>query len=204
MRLYFARHGESEANVQQVYWNGLEGYGLTEKGRQQAEQLAQRVARQRVEFAALYCSPILRAVQTTQIVGARLGMPYETADGLREYDVGILEARPYDEAALALYWDVVTAWLERQDWDARIEGGESYNDIRDRFVPFIRGLERAYGGTDTNVLLIGHGGTYRSMLPLLLSNVDNAFALANHFQYTTCVVAELCGSEWVCLRGSPQ
>ena len=30
MKLYFARHGESEANVQQVFWNQPEKYGLTD------------------------------------------------------------------------------------------------------------------------------------------------------------------------------
>jgi broad specificity phosphatase PhoE len=200
MRLYFARHGESEANVQQVFWNGLEGYGLTAKGRQQAEALAERLAGEGVDFAALYCSPVLRAVQTTRIIAARLGLPYETADGLREYDVGNLEGEGYNEENQQLYWEVTTAWLERGEWDVRIEKGESYRDIKDRFMPFVRGLERDHAKTDANVLLIGHGGTFRAMLPLLLANIDNAFAMEHHFGYTTCVIAELVGSRWTCLR----
>ena len=40
MKLYFSRHGESEANVQQIFWNQPEGYGLTDKGREQALALA--------------------------------------------------------------------------------------------------------------------------------------------------------------------
>jgi broad specificity phosphatase PhoE len=86
------------------------------------------------------------------------------------------------------------------NWDARIESGESCRDIEARFMPFIHRLEDEHRGTDANVLLISHGGTLRAMLPLLLSNVDHAFALDRGFEYTTCIVAELIGSQWVCLR----
>jgi broad specificity phosphatase PhoE len=113
MKIYFARHGESEANVGQVFWNGIEGYGLTERGRGQAEQLADRLAG--VRFVALYCSPILRAVQTAQIVGARLGLLYEVADALREYNVGLLEGQPYSEATEQTYWRVRRLWMEKKN-----------------------------------------------------------------------------------------
>jgi broad specificity phosphatase PhoE len=198
MRLYFARHGESDANVGRVFWNGPAGYGLTEKGRGQAEQLADNL--RGVRFAAIYASPVLRAVQTAEILSECLDVPYEIADGLREYDVGVLEGQAYNKDNQELYWEVTMAWMERGEWDARIEGGESYNDIKDRFMPFIRGLEDAYRQTDANVLLIGHGGTYRSMMPLLLCNIDVAYVLEHHFDYTTCVVAEMRGDDWVCLR----
>ena len=198
MRLHFTRHGESEANVQQIYWNGREGYGLTDKGRVQAGQLADHLAG--IDFAALYCSPVLRAHQTAQIISRRLGIPYEIADGLREYDVGILEGQPYSEATHATYWAATVEWIEKEHDDARIEGGESLNDIRARFMPFIRSLERAYAGTDANVLCVGHGGTYRSMLPLLFSNVDRRSPLAQHIDYTMPIIAEQRGGEWVCLQ----
>jgi broad specificity phosphatase PhoE len=198
VRLYFTRHGESEANVQQIFWNGIEGYGLTEKGQAQAGQLANHLAG--IDFAALYCSPVLRARQTAQIISRRLGIPCEIADGLREYDVGILEGQPYNEATHAIYWAATVEWLENENDDTRIEGGESLNDIRARFMPFIRGLERAHAGTDANVLCVGHGGTYRSMLPLLLSNVDRRSPLAQHIGYTMPIVAERRGSQWVCLQ----
>ena len=72
MRLTFVRHGESEANVQKVYWNAPQGYGLTDKGVQQAAALAELLAER--PYSNLYSSPVLRAVQTAQIVGRRLGL----------------------------------------------------------------------------------------------------------------------------------
>jgi len=198
MKLYVSRHGESEANVQQVYSNGLGVHGLTETGRQQAAELAGHL--RGIPFAALYCSPVLRAVQTAAIVGEQLGLAYQIEDGLREYDVGVLEGRTYDQETDRIYWEVTRQWMEELNWDARIEGGESCNDIAARFMPFIRRLENQYVEPGANVLLISHGGTLRCMLPILLRNIDHAYAMAHHLSYTTCIVAERQGDAWTCLR----
>jgi broad specificity phosphatase PhoE len=198
MRLYFSRHGESEANVQQIYSNGLGVHGLTEVGRQQAAELAEHL--RGIPFAALYCSPVLRAVETAAIVAQELGLTYQIEDGLREYDVGVLEGRTYDQETDRIYWEVTRQWMVEMNWEARIEGGESCNDIAARFMPFIRRLEDQYAQADVNVLLISHGGTLRCMLPLLLSNVDHAYALTASFGYASCIVAERRDGEWICLR----
>jgi probable phosphoglycerate mutase len=200
VRLTFARHGESEANVQKVYWNAPQGYGLTAEGREQAAELAELLAGER--YAGLYCSPVLRAVQTAQIVGRRLGLAPEIADGLREYHVGILEGRRYSQETHALYMDVIRRW-GRGEWDARIEGGESYNDMRARFLPMLRELEDACGADDgtsaPHVLLIAHGGILRSMLPLFVSNLKTEEAFTWSFGYTVPIVVERRGDEWACL-----
>jgi broad specificity phosphatase PhoE len=198
VKLYFARHGESEANVQQVFWNQPQGYGLTDKGRKQAETLAANLAG--IAFSALFCSPVLRAVQTAEIVGRRLGLTPEVADGLREWHTGILEGQSYSQETQGLHWQVTEQWMVYGNHDARIEGGESFHDIRARFIPLIDKLEAAYRHTDANVLLISHGGILRCMLPSLVSNLDNASVLHRPFDYATPIVVELRDGEWVCLR----
>jgi broad specificity phosphatase PhoE len=196
VKLYFARHGESEANVQRIHWNQPHGYGLTDKGRAQAAALADRLAG--VQFAALYCSPILRAVQTAQIVGRRLDLIPQVVDALRERDVGILEGTGIEFPGPA--WQTIMQWMQHDDHDARTEGGESYNDILARFTPFIDRLEETYRDTEANVLLISHGTTLMTMLPHLLSNVDKVFSMARPFDGSFYLIAELRDGEWVCLR----
>ena len=61
MKVLFTRHGESEANVQQIFWNQPGKYGLTNRGKEQAQALADTLTR--ITFSALYCSPVLRAVE---------------------------------------------------------------------------------------------------------------------------------------------
>ena len=122
MKLYSARHGESEANVQRIHWNQPHGYGLTDKGRAQAASLADRLAG--VQFATLYCSPTLRAVQMAQIVGRQLDLTPQVVDALRERDVGILEGTGIESPGPA--WQTSVQWMQHDNHNARTEGGESY------------------------------------------------------------------------------
>jgi probable phosphoglycerate mutase len=202
MRLVFSRHGESEANVQHVYWNQPGRFPLTPKGRQQAEALAETLAETHVStrFAGIYCSPVLRALETAQIVGRRFHLTPQVADGLREYHVGILEGQTYSKETEDLYWQAKMQWVREGNYEAAIEGGESYHDIAARFMPMIAGLEARYRDTRASLLLISHGGTLGAMLPLLLANVDLDYPIAHPMGYTNPIVAELRDGVWVCLR----
>jgi probable phosphoglycerate mutase len=80
--------------------------------------------------------------------------------------------------------------VQHKDWDRRIEGGESFNDIRNRFVPFIERLISDYGASAANIVLVGHGGLYRCMLPLVLVNADFDFVLNQPMGNTVCIVTE--------------
>ncbi len=188
MKIYFTRHGESQANIlHQISNRGLV-HPLTRKGREQAVALADRL--QDHAITRICSSPILRAIETSIIVANRLDVEYEVTDALREYDCGIAEGRS-DAAAWQMWQTLFDDWVVHQRWERRIEGGESFYDIRDRFLSFIDGLVSEYGGTDANLLCVAHGGVYWMMLPLVLSNVDNDLMSQHGFGHTTCVVAEL-------------
>ena len=88
MKLYFVRHGESEANTQHVISNRESPFPLTPKGRQQAETLAEKLKGN--PFCTMFSSPVLRARETAEILSAALGIPYQVTEALREYDCGIL------------------------------------------------------------------------------------------------------------------
>ena len=87
MRIHFVRHGESQANALHVIANRDQPYPLTPLGEQQARDLAERLAGEPV--TRVLHSPILRAVQTAQILAARLNAPIEAADALRELIAGL-------------------------------------------------------------------------------------------------------------------
>ena len=196
MRIYFARHGESEANILRVHSNRDVPHPLTAKGREQTAALAQKLAD--ISATRLFTSPILRAVQTAEILSGALDVPYEITDALREYDCGILEGRA-DEAAWQQHFAMVDTWMHEGRWEARLEGGESFIDIRDRFGPFIEQLVADYGDTPANIVLMGHGGLYRLMLPLVLVNTDYDFVFHQPLNYTTHIVAEAtpAGLTWI-------
>jgi probable phosphoglycerate mutase len=196
MRLYFVRHGESEANVLREVSNRGFVHPLTDRGREQAHALAHNL--RTIPITRLFTSPLMRAVQTAEILAEAFAVPYEVTDALREYDCGILEGRS-DEECWRMHTAQREAWLRDRLWDQRIDGGESFYDIRDRFVPFIELLCQRYAAASDNIVLVGHGGTYGCMLPLVLNNVSFNTVAAHGFPNTGTVVAEWTGEGLTCL-----
>jgi broad specificity phosphatase PhoE len=201
MKLFFVRHGESEANVLRVFSNRGWQHGLTETGRAQAYTLAERLAGEEIDN--LYTSPLRRAVETAGILSQRLGIDYVITAALREYDCGVIEGRG-DEAAARVYSEVLDDWTLRHQFNSRIEGGESFNDMRARFVPFVQNLISAPAGVSRNLALVGHGGIFRCMLPLVLENVDHAFAMASRLGNASAIVAQVEAGRLVCLDWTDQ
>ena len=194
MKLYFIRHGESEANVLREFSNRGLKHPLTEKGQAQATALAERL--KDVVIAGLFSSPLLRARQTAEIVSGALQIPYEVTDALREYDCGVLEGTSTAEG-WAIYDQVLQDWVDH-NWQSRIEGGESFLDMKARFVPFIESLLQAHQDTSDVIALVGHGGLYRCMLPLLLANIDFQFTLTHPIENTGIIIAETGPDGLVC------
>jgi 2,3-bisphosphoglycerate-dependent phosphoglycerate mutase len=200
MQLYFVRHGESQANTLNIISNRGRQHGLTDQGRQQAITLASRL--QSIAPSHIFSSPLLRAVQTAEIFSDILSAPLEITDALREYDCGILEGR-LDPASWQRHRQLRDAWLLHKQWECRIEQGESFLDIRARFLPFVEQLVASTGQTrlmTDSVVLVGHGGVYGCMLPLILTNVDFAFGLERPFPNTAYVLAESGAAGLVCLE----
>lgn len=186
MKLYFVRHGESEANVLREISNRGVKHGLTEKGRHQVTALADKL--HDIQIRKIFSSPLLRATQTAEILSNALGVAYEITGALREFDCGIAEGRS-DPAAWEMHHALVREWLERGNYDARIEQGESFNDWRQRLAPFIEKIVDESADVD-NIVLIGHGGTFFCLLPLVLNNVDYEFAAKHLIGNAGYIVAE--------------
>lgn len=197
MRLYFARHGESEANVLRIISNRGLPHGLTEKGQQQAFALAHSI--KDVPIAAIFASPILRARQTADILADELGLSYQVADALREYDCGVLEGHS-DEESWEQYREIANDWIANKNWQRKPDQGESFLDIQNRFLPFIMELVQAELDESQNIILIGHGGLFRMMLPLLLSNIDHQFINEYGIDHTAWIIAEPQEGGWQCIQ----
>jgi len=196
MKITFTRHGESQANILKEISNRGLKHPLTPTGRKQAAELANILGDQGVTH--IYSSPVLRAIETAVILAERLGVEYDVVEGLREYDVGDMEGRRDAQAWQAME-ELGKTWLYQQQYDERIPGGESFNDLRKRFLPFIEGLIQEYGSGEAHLVCVAHGGTYWMMLPLVLGNVDLAFIQRQGgFDYTARITAELTPEGLVC------
>lgn len=194
MKLYFTRHGESEANRLKVISNRSLEHPLTETGRQQAEALALRL--RGFQISRIYASPILRARQTGEILATRLTVPLDLVEGLREPDCGIYEGRGDEEAwAGQRYW--LETWLAGEDLDQGPPEGETYEAVRGRFCGFVQGLVSQYGDSPNEFVLVTHGEAMLIGLPALVSTLEAGFLLKNGLAHTGLLVVEYMDGELV-------
>ena len=85
--ILMARHGETDWNRDQRF-QGHADPPLNDVGREQARELAERLAGERLD--AVYTSPLQRASETAAIVAARLGLTPEPLDGAARGRRGLL------------------------------------------------------------------------------------------------------------------
>lgn len=172
----FTRHGESVVNRTRTISNSVSDVApLTERGKDQAKEFLGKIQNRGV--IAIYTSPLMRARETAQIVAEGFRLAVETMDGLREPYCGIVEGRN-DEEAWKMHFAQEQAW-RAGEFDYHIPGGESFNDIRNRFLPAVEQIFSRHRDTAGSVVIVSHGSVLCNMLPLILSNVDVDFARAN-------------------------
>jgi len=95
--LYLVRHGESVPNVTPII-GGMRGdAGLTDRGRDQARLLEQRLRAERLQADQLYASTLPRALETAEYVARALGLSVQPAEDLHELRPGEADGMTVDE-----------------------------------------------------------------------------------------------------------
>ncbi len=148
-----ARHGETDWNRERRF-QGHADPPLNDVGREQARELAQTLTGS--GLAAVYTSPLARARETAEIVGAELGLPVEARPALREVDVGSWSGLTRDEVE-ERYPEGYRRWLDfSHGWD----DGETYDDLGRRVLADL--LELAARHPRERIVVVSHGGTMRA------------------------------------------
>ena len=172
MKLLCVRHGESEANLLREFSNRGCKHPLTQKGRTQANELYQKLKNEKI--VKIYSSPILRALQTSEIIAKHFKMDFRVEENLREFDVGIYEGTS-DQKGWDQYCEVVDSWIRNDDLNNKMEQGESLSDIIARLTKVLNWIQENDGQVNGSILLVGHAGLYRCGLPKIISNLNYAF-----------------------------
>jgi len=152
--VYLARHGESDWNVERR-WQGHADRPLTDRGREQARELAARLAD--VHLDAVYSSDLRRAWETADAVAEHHGLEVGQLPELREVDVGSWCGLTRDECA-ERFPDAFSRWRNGgSGWD----DGESYEEMGERIVAVVQRL--AADHPDGAILVVSHGGPIRAV-----------------------------------------
>ena len=160
-RLFLVRHGATQLTAENRF-SGAVGVDLSDEGRAQVRWLAERLAEEKI--AAVYCSPLSRAVETANILSVPHGLVPIHRDGLREISHGHWEGltrREVEERFAGEY----EAW-EADPFSFAPVDGESGVAVLARALPVIRDIVVAHGGE--NVLVVSHKATLRLILSSLL------------------------------------
>lgn len=148
--LYVTRHGETTWNVQGLVC-GRADVPLTEKGRQQAKALADKVATLEVPVTKIIHSPLQRAKDTAQVVADKIDLPLVADARLMEMDFGAYDGMPSNE----------TIFQEaRLEFGVRFPEGESLFDMYARVVPV---LQECLADEENTYLLVCHNALIRAI-----------------------------------------
>lgn len=141
--IILVRHGETVDNARQIMQGQTQGE-LNEKGREQARQVADRLANEPLD--AVVASDLHRAVQTAEIIAVPHGMTVQTTPLLRERDWGGFTGRYIPE-------------LKGEVWPDDIESEEALMERARQFLIFITAT---YPGK--RVVAVGHGIINKAIL----------------------------------------
>jgi probable phosphoglycerate mutase len=191
-RLYLVRHGATQLTAEDKF-SGSIGVDLSEEGRAQAQQLAERLADDKI--AAVFASPLSRTIETARILAGPHNLTPVPCDGLREIDHGHWEGltrKEVEEKFSAEY----ASW-DSDPFTFAPEGGESGISVLARALPVVREIVVKHAGE--NVLVVSHKATLRLILSSFLGfdargyrdRLDQAPACLNILDFKDPVRARL-------------
>jgi broad specificity phosphatase PhoE len=171
------RHGESVGNAQSR-WQGQSDYPLTERGRAQAQALAERWKTEGVKFDLAISSPLTRAKETAEIIAAALNVKLELDPIWLERDIGEMEGLTAEEVRQKPQPSYVTPYNSiggdgEGDWELFLRAGKALHEL----------LRRPAG----SYLIVSHGGMLNQFMHAIVGVVHHAdpSGVRFHFENTS-------------------
>lgn len=154
--LYLIRHGETDWNRDQRY-QGQRDIPLNDTGRAQARRNGEALKPLLPDIA--HCdfvsSPLQRAIETMEVLRTVMGLDpaaYRRDDRLVELNYGHWEGHLASALLASDPEGVAAKAVDPFSW--RPKGGESYEDLMARIIPWLASIER-------DTVAITHGGVSR-------------------------------------------
>ncbi len=197
-RLVLVRHGQSFGNVDRRLDTRPPGSELTPLGRDQARAFARN---ELGRPGLLLHSVATRAAQTAAEISVEVDVPASELTGIHEVQVGELENRS-DDDAVAEFNAIYQRW-HQGEWDVSLPGGETANEVLDRYVPVLTDLRMRYLDNEewaTDIVVVSHGAAIR-LTAAVLAGVESSFVLDHHLNNTDAVVlAPVTDGRWSCVQ----
>jgi broad specificity phosphatase PhoE len=139
----------------------------------QVEELADALGS--LPLAAVYTSPLARALDTARAIAARHAVTPVLIDDLREIDFGDVDGLSFDA-----YPSELQAELLRDPTSVRFPGGETYGELKTRVCRALVDILSRH--PDETIAVVAHAGPIRAALAAWLAMPDGAiFRLDQRF-----------------------
>jgi broad specificity phosphatase PhoE len=162
MKLYFVRHGQSQANLEIIHENDDGKTPLTAKGIEEARAVAERF--RTIPIDVIFSSTYVRAKQTAYEISLVTGQEVTYSDSIieRRNPSEFRGKSIVDESILHIKRQI--AYNQHQkDWHFSDE--ESYWELLNRAQEFIRMIEAQ---TAQNIIVVSHGTFIRAVLTCMM------------------------------------
>ena len=157
--LYIMRHGRTDWNDRHKL-QGRTDIPLNEDGRRMAEKAAKEY--RDVPLAVCWCSPLIRAQETAEIVLRGRNVPIFTDDRLREMSFGDYEGLENSFSIPDCPVNVIFQAPEK--YTASVGGTETFEELFARTGSFLREVIDPLMTQGKDVLIVGHGAMNLSII----------------------------------------
>jgi probable phosphomutase (TIGR03848 family) len=134
MLAYLIRHGTNDLQEQGILAGWTPGIHLNQKGRTEAQALAQRLTPAEIE--AVYSSPLERALETAEIIAGPHELQVVVREGLGEVRFGRWDGQPVERLRRRRLWRAGQIAPSTM----RFPGGESPREMQARVVAELENL----------------------------------------------------------------
>ncbi len=166
--IIFVRHGKSEKNVEGLLNSEPEGPALVKEGIEKAKQTAKEL--RKLKISKVYCSPMLRARQTAEIVCKELKLKPIIDERLADRDLGKMNNKSTMDGEWKFYVDLDEMEVE------------SLKSMQARVISFMESVSKL----NEIVVAVSHDGPIKSAItyaldinPLLESGLKPTYATMN-------------------------
>ena len=176
------RHGESVGNAESR-WQGQADFPLTDKGRAQANALADRWKREKMKFDHVISSPLSRARETAEIVASALDLKVEHEPVWLERDNGAYSGLTAQEVRQNFIhpefynpYDPVGSDGEG-DWELFLRAGQALHNLLKR--------------EPARYLIVSHGGLLNQFMHAVVGIAPQANNAGTRFRFGNTAFAQL-------------
>lgn len=156
MKVIIIRHGQTDDNINNIVQGSGGNSPINEIGKKQTFEAAKKL--KEFNLSIIYCSKMLRAYQTAEIIAAQTKCLLKPIDGLEEVHFGEAEGMIVDEAhkKYADIFEIINNKDNPKCFDVSIPKGET---VRQSLLRGIGTLQKIINNENNSVIgIVTHGG----------------------------------------------